>query len=339
MRFHRFVALGLSVAAGAFGPVVARGFIYNTGNESAPVGLTGGLRWDSVPRMVGGTDRSLVGGLSWSVAGGSFASFKSQFAWAGATPTDAQFQAVMEQAFSFWTSVDTNPLLPVSAPFAFVYSPASVATSNPMTGAEIDFLASDLGFVGSAGGTLSHPTLNDHVRLTSGSENYSSDVIGGIDININNHAGTTYTLNGFRALLAHEIGHSLGMGHADLGQANRFVDDNYDGTSEATANATLTNHYSNLINPLDPSNSPLLNRYTVPNTTLGTNASDVHILMERFLDPATISALNPMSPDDYAQRQFLYPTTVPEPSGVAIFALSASVMIRRRWRCATAIHQ
>ena len=106
------------------------------------------------------------------------------------------------------------------------------------------------------------------------------------------------------------------MGHADLGLPGRFVDDNYDGASQATANATFMNHFSHLINPLDPSNSPLLNLYTVPNSSLGTNASDVHILMERFLDSATISAINPMSPDDYAQRQFLYPATVPEPGSL-----------------------
>ena len=165
--------------------------------------------------------------------------------------------------------------------------------------------------MGAAGGTLTNPILNDHVRLTSGTSNYSSDVIGGIDININNHPGTTWTLLGFRALLAHEIGHSLGLGHPDIGLASRFVDDNYSGSSQSIANATLTNHFSHLINLLDPSNSPLLSLYTVPNTPLGTNASGVHILMERFLDAETINASNPLSPDDYAQRQFLYPTSVP----------------------------
>ena len=150
----------------------------------------------------------------------------------GATPTDAQFQNTIEQAFAFWTSVDPNPLLTVAAPFSFVYSPGVAATDNPTTGAEIDLLASDLGFVGSAGGTLTHPILNDQVTLTSGTSNYSSDVIGGVDINVNNHAGTTWTLLRFRAPLAHEIGHSLGNGPPDLGLPGRFVDDNY----EAPAN-------------------------------------------------------------------------------------------------------
>ena len=314
-----FVAAGLLLIVYGFGASPAHAFIYKTGDDSIPTDLAGGLRWDSVPRMIGGSDRSLAGGISWNVAGGSFAAYKSQFAWAGAAPTDAQFQSTIEQVFSFWTSVDSNPLLPVGAPFSFVFTPGMATTDTPVTGAEIDLLASDLGFVGAAGGTLTNPILNDHVRLTSGTSNYSSDVIGGIDININNHPGTTWTLLGFRALLAHEIGHSLGLGHADLGLASRFVDDDYSGASQSIANDTLTNHFSHLINPLDPSNSPLLNLYTVPNTSLGTNASGVHILMERFLDAETINASNPLSPDDYAQRQFLYPTSVPEPGSGMIF--------------------
>lgn len=276
--------------------------------------MSGGLRWDSVPRMVGGVDRSLVGGISWNVAGGSLAAFKSKFVWAGAIPTDVQLQNTIDQAFSFWTSVDPNPQLNVAAPFWFVYSPGIAATDDPKSGAEIDLLADDLGFPGSAGGALSHPILSDHVTLTSGTSNYGSDVIGGVDIFVNNHAGTTWTLLRLRALLAHEFGHALGMGHASLGLPNRYIDDDYDGASQATANATLTNHFSHLINPLGPSDSPLLTLYTVPNSTLGTNASDVHILMERFLDTETINAANPLSADDYAQRQFLYPVSGQAPS-------------------------
>jgi hypothetical protein len=36
--------------------------------------------------------------------------------------------------------------------------------------------------------------------------------------------------------------------------------------------------------------------------------------MERFLDAETINAANPLSADDYAQRQFLYPVPPPVPS-------------------------
>ena len=248
-RFNPLSAVVLSLAVGGLWSSAAQAFIYNTGDDSMPIGMSGGLRWDSVPRMVGGTDRSLVGGISWNVDG-SLAAFKSQFAWAGATPTDAQFLNTIEEAFSFWTSVDPNPLLNLAAPFSFVYSPDIAATDDPTTGEEIDLLASDLGFPGSAGGALSHPILNDHVTLTSGISDYGSDVIGGVDIFINNHVGTTWTLRRFRTLLAHEFGHSLGMGHASLGLSNRFVDDNYDGTSQSTANATLTNPDVHSLPPL-----------------------------------------------------------------------------------------
>src|SRR5688572_1591801 len=94
------------------------GFNYNTGHDIPPVGLNGGLRWDAATRIVDGLDRSLVGGISWNVQGGSFAAYKSQFTWGGAgTPSDAQLQAVIEQAFSYWQAIDPNSQLSVTAPF------------------------------------------------------------------------------------------------------------------------------------------------------------------------------------------------------------------------------
>jgi hypothetical protein len=324
-----FLIVAAAVLTGASLPQ-ARGFIYKTGDDRVPTALNEGLRWDAAPRIIRGQDRSLVGGLSWNVQGGTFAAFKANFTWTPAVPSDAQIQSVIEQAFGYWTSIDTNPLLPVAAPFTFVRDAAVVSTVNPATGAEIDLLAGDQGFVGHAGGTLTHPLLHEQVTLTSGTGGYPSDVIGGIDIYMNNHPGTTWSLRAFELLLAHEIGHALGMGHPESGLAGRFVDDNYDGTSEASANATLTNHFSHLINPLDPSSSPGLNLYTVPNTLLGTNASDVRILMERFINPVP-GGVNPVSPDDYAQRQFLYPVQVPEPgSSVLLSAACLALCARRR---------
>jgi len=326
-KLRAFVALIFCAAA-----LPAHAFIYKTGDDSIPTGLSGGLRWDAAPRLINGEDRSLTGGISWNVQGGTFAAFKSQFAWSGTTPTDAAFETAIREAFGFWTSLDPNPLLPVTAPFSFVHASSLITTAGPSTGAEIDLLAGDLGFTGSAGGTLTAPILNDSVTLTSGTVGYASDVIAGIDITLNTHSGTFYTLPGFRSLLAHEIGHALGFGHPDIGLAGRFVDDNYLGTSQASATSTLTNSFSHLINPLDPADSPLLNLYTVPNTTLGTGAAGVHILMERFISPQTTNAANPLSADDYAQRQFLYPATVPEPGALTLLSVALLPLLSRRRR-------
>lgn len=108
------------------------------------------------------------------------------------------------------------------------------------------------------------------------------------------------------------------------------MDDNYLGTTQASANATLTNSFSHLINPLNPSDSPVLNLYTVPNTTLGTNAAGVHILMERNISGQTTNAANPLTADDYAQRQFLYP--VPEPTVLSLLPIALLPLLHRRRR-------
>ena len=88
------------------------------------------------------------------------------------------------------------------------------------------------------------------VRLTFGVENYPAFAISGSDVFINNNFAALHTLDGFKNLLTHEIGHTLGL--ADVEFASEFIDDNYDETDSATALATLTNSWARLVNPVDP---------------------------------------------------------------------------------------
>lgn len=62
------------------------------------------------------------------------------------------------------------------------------------------------------------------------------------------------------------IPNSLGITLADqhfTANDSRFYDDNYDGSSPATALATLTNSFAHLIDPFDPDNSSALGLYDV----------------------------------------------------------------------------
>src|SRR5687767_4949244 len=70
-------------------------------------GLTGGFRWDADPsRTFSGFERSLNGGLRYSVQGGSYENFRNLFSWTGGLPSVADFTTAVEQAFGAWTAVD-----------------------------------------------------------------------------------------------------------------------------------------------------------------------------------------------------------------------------------------
>ena len=76
-----------------------------------------GSRWDAAPRTHNGYERSLQGGLRYSVSGGSFETFRNQFSWF-ATPTVADFQQAVGQAFAAWTAVDPVSRLGTALSFA-----------------------------------------------------------------------------------------------------------------------------------------------------------------------------------------------------------------------------
>ena len=68
--------------------------------------ITGGFRWDAAPRVIGGNERSLDGGLRYSLQGGSFAAFRDLIPWFSAPPSVAEFQQAIETAFAAWESTD-----------------------------------------------------------------------------------------------------------------------------------------------------------------------------------------------------------------------------------------
>jgi len=295
--------------------------------------LGGGFRWDADPLNVAGVgERSLNGGLRYSVQGGSFQAYRDLFSWT-VIPSVTDFTQAIANAFGAWSSVDPVTGLPTALFFVADLGTAVVGTGSggvDIRGAEIDLLASidanswNPGSTGTQGETFFN-TVNDPVTLTSGTVNYAgARAIAGADITLNNNAGALYSLDVFRRLLTHEIGHAIGLGDVE-GDINpgAFIDDNYNGANPATALATLTNSWAQLVNPFNPAASPL-GRFTVPFANPGTTTPGVNILMEsRGLGIAAgnpVTNLVPLTNDDYGTRQFLYPSAVPEPGTFALLA-------------------
>ena len=160
--------------------------------------------------------------------------------------------------------------------------------------------------------------------------NYAgSSAISGADITINSNPGAMYTLDFFRRLLTHEIGHALGLGDIEPGiNPGDFIDDNY----QAGNPGTLANNWASLVNPLNPGASVGLQRFAI----LQADVNGVDILMESNglgINPGNpVTNLFPLANDDYSMRQFLYPTLVPEPGTLALLgvAFAGLVFAQRR---------
>jgi len=91
-------------------------------------GLNGGSRWDAAPRTIGANERSLDGGLRYSLEGGSFQAYRDMFQWSGGVPSVADFQQAVEQSFAAWTSVDPVSGLGTTLSFAADLGTAVVGT-------------------------------------------------------------------------------------------------------------------------------------------------------------------------------------------------------------------
>ena len=124
--------------------------------------------------------------------------------------------------------------------------------------------------------------------------------------------------------------------HLDLNQALdlrsvelAFIDDDFDGRTNASALATLTNSWAGLVDPYDPSASPLA-LYDVRDGVPGLDTRGVDILMESFVPNALLGLDVPLRNDDYGGRQFLYPFVIPEPATALLVALGAIALALRR---------
>jgi MYXO-CTERM domain-containing protein len=332
MHMIRSLRLGVAVLAGILTAGAQRADAFGIFGNTI---VAGGARWDAAPRNIGGLERSLSGGLRFSVTGGSYQGFRDNFAWSGGVPSVAVFQQTVQEAFGTWLAVD--PATNLGTTISFTQDFGTAVDTSVVGGvrqvAEIDIHAFNFGDAGTRGDTFFNWS-GGNVTLTSGTANYPSGPggpINGADIRINSNPGASYTIDVFRLLLSHEIGHALGLADVDLnsGPGGTYIDDNYSGGANTVA--TLNNSFALMIDPLNPAASAGLSMYTVPNANPGFDSPGVNIHMESEGLGGQFGNLSPMTNDDYAGRQFLYPTVVPEPAaGIAALAGVVALWARRR---------
>ena len=191
-------------------------------------GLSGGYRWDAAPRTVSGLERSLDGGLRYSLQGGSWQAYRDSFTWSS-VPSVGDFQSAVQSAFAYWQAVD--PVSGFGTTLSFnldLATPVSTVVSGGVRlGAEIDLFAFNFGDAGLRADAFFNAS-GSTLTLTSGTVNYAAGAINGADVRMNANPSALWTLQTFKGVLTHEIGHTLGLADVDAqpGPGGTFIDDN-----------------------------------------------------------------------------------------------------------------
>lgn len=302
-------------------------------------------RWDAAPRYVQGVERSLDGGLRYSIETGSYEGLRDQFIWVPGPPSVMDFKAAVHRAFEHWTVVDPATGLPAGYYFVEDLSTpafddlAGASGSGGLiglnSGAEIDIFA-DTPHPGASFGAsvvIFIDPVGWTVDLPSGVCDYPALPISGADIRIN--PAFAWSLSGFEVLLTHEIGHTLGLSDLErpsgIGGGSGFIDDNFEPSTSTTARQTLKNSFALLIDPLNPDDSPLIEIFGNINKNPGLDSPGVKLLMESEGIFDLLGEPPFLQNDEFAARQFLYPVTVPEPAFPTMLTLGLAALYGAAW--------